>query len=151
MRTGSCTRLTCVFDRYSSLYISLTLYSLYQSFISRLRKSDDISSKLTDDTLLTTISELTYTHLNTLNDLRRRHNAAITKELAFFPASIAEYDAMVNPTAKDRVARFLALERDSGAKEKMLTESGWAWRMVEPLQGMYANNVRRSVWALCRR
>jgi hypothetical protein len=66
-------------------------------------------------------------------EVRRRQEAQ-------FPVSIEDFRRK-SKDIRHRAARFLVLD-DDVRQEKMLTEFGWAWRQVGPLQAEMAKNVR---------
>ncbi|EKM50209.1 uncharacterized protein PHACADRAFT_188531 [Phanerochaete carnosa HHB-10118-sp] len=85
-----------------------------------------------------------YAHLCTVNALIKRRDELLAKEErerkirdAQFPGSIAQWRSE-NPDIQLRVAKFLV--SDKSAKERMLSQFGWAWRQVEPLEKDYATN-----------
>jgi hypothetical protein len=86
-----------------------------------------------------------YAYLRTKNELLIQLRALREKEEkerkardAQFPQSIAQYRALDQAT-QARVGRFLVAE--AGAKERMLSQFGWAWRQVEPLMNDFKANV----------
>jgi hypothetical protein len=95
-----------------------------------------------------------YTHLRRLQTLyqkraeieaaQRQQEAqeeeARIRQEAQFPVSIEDFRRR-SKDVQHRAARFLVLS-DDARQEKMLTEFGWAWRQVRPLQEEMANNVR---------
>lgn len=93
-----------------------------------------------------TLSELHYAHLRTATRLVRRSEELAAKEDAarkvrdsYFPSGIAEYRAIRHKDIQVRIARFLLADKQ--AKERMLSEFGWAWRQVKALEDAYADNV----------
>ena len=60
-----------------------------------------------------------------------------------FPETLEAYQAMEknNHDAQLKVARFLMASGQTDRQEKMLTESGWAWRQVQPLLNIFKENV----------
>ena len=87
-----------------------------------------------------------YAHMCTVNALIKRRNELRDKEEserkirdARFPTSIAQWRATDSPDIQLRVARFLVSDKDT--KERMLSQYGWAWRQVEPLEGDFDQNV----------
>lgn len=77
--------------------------------------------------------------LTQANELRAREEKERKHREAQFPHSISQYQSLEDPSAKDRVARFLVA--DQAAKERMLTQFGWAWRQVQPLVTDFSLNV----------
>ena len=69
---------------------------------------------------------------------RQAENERVRRE-AQFPLSIAEYTNLESKAAQLRIARFLM--HNAVMRERMRTESGWAWRQTEPLIAAYNKNV----------
>jgi hypothetical protein len=95
-----------------------------------------------------------YTHLRHLHSLyqkrveieaAQRQQDAQEEETrkwqeAQFPVSIEDFRGK-SKDVQNRAARFLVLD-DATRQEKMLSEYGWAWRQVKPLQEEMAKKVR---------
>ncbi|KAG6820413.1 hypothetical protein H0H93_000659 [Arthromyces matolae] len=73
-----------------------------------------------------------------LKQLEEREEEERKRREADFPASIEEYRTK-SEEVKMRVARFLMMSQES-QQEKMLSEFGWAWRQVKPLQEEFKKN-----------
>ena len=92
------------------------------------------------------IAHMRYTHFSALLPLQKRLKEQQIKEEeerkrrdAEFPLSIDEFKAKPKDI-QHRVAVFLTTS-DLNGQEKMLSEYGWAWRQVKPLQEVYDKNV----------
>ena len=95
-----------------------------------------------------------YTHLRHLHSLYRKRaeievakrqqeaqeEEARRRQEAQFPVSIEDFRRKPRDV-QHRAARFLVVD-DGVRQEKMLTEYGWAWRQVKPLQEEMAKSVR---------
>ncbi|KAF8074644.1 hypothetical protein FPV67DRAFT_1474339 [Lyophyllum atratum] len=91
------------------------------------------------------VERMRYTHMTLLTELNTKlkeqeklDEEARKRQEAAFPINIEDY----NSKSKDvqlRVARFLTLT-DKVRQEKMLSEFGWAWRQVKPLQEIFGKN-----------
>jgi hypothetical protein len=62
------------------------------------------------------------------------------RQEAQFPVSIEDFHGKPKDV-QHRAARFLVLEEGT-KQEKMLSEYGWAWRQVKPLQEEMTKNVK---------
>lgn len=92
------------------------------------------------------LERLRYSHLEQLVPLYQelkqteiREKEERKRREADFPASIEDYHTKP-ADVKMRVARFLHTTNEA-RQEKMLSEFGWAWRQVKPLQEVYRKNV----------
>ncbi|KAF9468970.1 hypothetical protein BDZ94DRAFT_1182777 [Collybia nuda] len=116
-------------------------YSKVDELFNDPRKYPSILSVWEDS-----ISHMRHAHLRHLQYLREEYRKAeqlaeaqIAKEEAerkaqeaLFPSSIEDF-YMKPKDVQHRAARFLLLT-DSSKQEKTLSEFGWAWRQVKPLQ-----------------
>ncbi|KAJ7753745.1 hypothetical protein B0H16DRAFT_761983 [Mycena metata] len=57
----------------------------------------------------------------------------------YFPRSVEEYNSRTKDI-RHRIARFLVLESEE-QKEKILSEFGWTWKQVNPLQNEFHKNL----------
>ncbi|KAG6884292.1 hypothetical protein C0993_012437 [Termitomyces sp. T159_Od127] len=88
---------------------------------------------------------LRYSHLEQLvplyqelKQIELREKEERKRREADFPTSIEDYHSK-SADVKMRVARFLQTT-DEARQEKMLSDFGWAWRQVKPLQEIYKKN-----------
>ncbi|KAF9244215.1 hypothetical protein BU15DRAFT_42208 [Melanogaster broomeanus] len=92
------------------------------------------------------LSELRYTHLNTLLNLSRQHNSLRAREKdarrkrdAWFPQTIPQYNEITDRDVQLRVARYLWSSETE--QEKMRDEFGWPYRIVQPLHSIYKSDT----------
>jgi len=86
-----------------------------------------------------------YAHLVTFlplakqkEELTRSEETERRRQEAKFPQSISEYRAIRNPDVHLRICKFLLA--DTVTKEHMLSDHGWAWRQVKPLEDEFRDN-----------
>ncbi|KAI0313199.1 hypothetical protein OF83DRAFT_573963 [Amylostereum chailletii] len=92
------------------------------------------------------VDQIRIAHLKHINPLRKRRDELMGKDEldrrrreASFPKSLEEYNAIGNKDKRLRIALFLSA--DKTGQERMLNESGWAWRQVQPLLDLYNTDV----------
>lgn len=92
------------------------------------------------------VNQLRVAHLKHITPLRKRRDELMGKDEldrrrreVFFPKSLEEYNAIGNKDKQLRIALFLSA--DKVGQERTLSESGWAWRQVQPLIDLYNTNV----------
>ncbi|KAG2064438.1 hypothetical protein BDR04DRAFT_1235099 [Suillus decipiens] len=91
------------------------------------------------------LSQIRYNYLKSLLPLLTQRRTLKSREARIrrqrdmqFPRSIEEYHNIPERDIQLRIARFLQLS--TSEQEKMMSDYGWAWRMVTPLISAFKTN-----------
>ena len=105
-----------------------------------------LETATTLDSMLSTISEVQYSHFYTQRELDVKRKALLEQEEllrkkrdAHFPASLDAYHAIVHKDIRVRIASYLVA--DEQTKEQMRVEFNWASMQCRPLEIQFTQNV----------
>ena len=73
------------------------------------------------------------------NDIETHEEEMRKRREQMFPTSFEDFKGKARDIQL-RAARFLVA--DNAKQERMLSEFNWAWRQVQPLKDVFAQNVR---------